>query len=107
VIKVTFRQADGSVRELEVPVGQTLREAAIAADVPGILGLCGGYSLCSTCHVYVAQEWFGRLPPMDEIEDSALDGAICDRLPNSRLSCQITASAEIDGFKVDIPPRQL
>jgi 2Fe-2S ferredoxin len=107
MVKVTFRQADGEARVLEVPAGHSLREAAMGADVPGILGLCGGFALCSTCHVYVAEEWIGRLPPMDDIEDSALDGTVCDRLPNSRLSCQLTAGPEIDGIVLEIPARQL
>ncbi|RUO31323.1 2Fe-2S iron-sulfur cluster-binding protein [Aliidiomarina sanyensis] len=103
--KALFIDAQGGEYELDVPVGQTLMEAATDAMLDGIIGECGGVMSCATCHVYVDQNWLGKLQPADDIEESMLDVA---REPkdNSRLSCQITMSEELDGIVVHMPRSQ-
>ena len=62
--------------------------------------------MCATCHVYVDEAWLGRLPPMSDEEDALLDGAAAERRANSRLSCQIKLSADLDGLILRLPERQ-
>ncbi|WP_194755913.1 2Fe-2S iron-sulfur cluster-binding protein [Aliidiomarina indica] len=103
--KAVFIDAKGGEYELEVPVGQSLMEAATDAMLDGIIGECGGVMSCATCHVYVDPEWLNKLQPADDIEESMIDVA---REPkeNSRLSCQITMSEELDGIVVHMPRSQ-
>ena len=64
---------------------------------------CGGACACATCHVYVEDDWFDKLPPQRAEEIDMLDMALAVQ-PNSRLSCQITCNAETDGIKVTLAP---
>lgn len=75
--------------------------AAVANDVSGIDGDCGGEMSCATCHVYVHPEWFDRLPARDMYEDALLESTM-DPRPNSRLSCQIPVTPELDGLTVTV-----
>jgi 2Fe-2S ferredoxin len=79
---------------------------AVRHGVPGIVGECGGVLSCATCHVFVDEADFGRLPPMSDAEDEMLDGAAEDRRPNSRLSCQIKLGAELGDLRVCTPEFQ-
>jgi 2Fe-2S ferredoxin len=97
--KVVFVDPEGARHEVEVPVGNTLMEAAIDNDVPGIVAECGGACACATCHAYIDESWIGRLPEMEDMEDAMLDSAL-DRKENSRLTCQITMTDEYDGIEV-------
>jgi 2Fe-2S ferredoxin len=63
--------------------------------------------MCATCHVYVEPDQLGILPPMTDEEDALLDGAAAERLPNSRLSCQIKVTPDVEGLIVHLPNRQL
>jgi 2Fe-2S ferredoxin len=74
-------------------------EAAIDNDIEGITAECGGACACATCHSYVSPEWLARLPKMDDMEDAMLDSAM-DRENNSRLTCQITMTGELDGLEI-------
>lgn len=104
-IKVTFVQEDGVEKTIEnVALGQSLMEAARANSVEGILGECGGSCICATCHVYVDPKWQAIVGPADEIEASVLDMVSDVQRSNSRLSCQIKASVELDGLKVTVAP---
>lgn len=104
-IKVTFVQEDGVEKTLEnVALGQTLMEAARAGSVEGILGECGGSCICATCHVYVDPTWLAAVGPADEVEASVLDMVSDVQRSNSRLSCQIKASFELDGLRVTVAP---
>ena len=103
----TYIAHDGSVRRLEVDDGTSVMQAAIANGVAGIVAECGGSQMCATCHVYVADEWTEKIAPMQATEDAMLDTAASERKPNSRLSCQIVMSPELDGLVVHMPERQV
>jgi len=103
---INFILADGSERGLEAPEGVSVMAAATGSGVPGIVAECGGSAMCATCHVYVNPQWLVRLPPPLANELEMLDCTAAERLPNSRLSCQIKLSAELDGIAVRIPDRQ-
>ncbi len=98
--------ATGTERTLEAQPGQSLMQAAIAANAPGIEGDCGGLLTCATCHVYVREPWLAQLSPLVADEDSMLDFAAAERRPNSRLSCQIALTPELDGLVVELPNTQ-
>ena len=102
--KVTYRQQDGSEQTIDVPVGWSLMEAAIQNNVAGIIAECGGGCACATCHVYVLDA--DKLPPIADMEGDMLECTAAERQPNSRLSCQIKMSADMDGLVVQIPARQ-
>jgi 2Fe-2S ferredoxin len=107
MITVTLVSPDtGAERTLEAQPGQSLMQAAIAANAPGIEGDCGGLLTCATCHVYVREPWLPQLPPMVPDEDSMLDFAAAERRPNSRLSCQIALTPALNGLVVDLPSSQ-
>ena len=80
-------------------------EAAVQNMIPGIDADCGGACACATCHVYVAAEWLPKLKAKDDMEESMLDFAE-DVQENSRLSCQIIMSDELDGITVTTPESQ-
>ena len=97
--KVIFFGPDGVRHEVGAPVGNTVMEIAVDNDIPGIVAECGGACACATCHSYVSSAWFVRLPKMDDMEDAMLDSAM-DRKDNSRLTCQITMTDELDGLEI-------
>lgn len=104
-IKITFEDASGAARTVEVAPLGTVMEAALLNNVAGIVAECGGGCSCATCHVHVADEWADRLPaPAPEESELVefLDGAG----PTSRLSCQIELGPELDGLTVRTPPEQ-
>jgi 2Fe-2S ferredoxin len=104
--KVTYIEPQGAAKTVDAPAGTTAMEAAIDNDVAGIVAECGGACSCATCHVYVDEAWLDKLPPPDPLEDGMLDCAL-ERRPNSRLSCQLRLSDELDGITVEIPPAQI
>jgi ferredoxin, 2Fe-2S len=103
--KVTYIGADGSRYEVEAENGSTVMENAIRNGVPGIEAECGGACACATCHVYVDEEWFQKTGGPSPMEEDMLDFAY-ELKPNSRLSCQITVSDELDGLVVTVPDKQ-
>jgi ferredoxin, 2Fe-2S len=92
--------------DLACKTGQSLMQAAVAANVRGIEGECGGMMTCGTCHVYVREPHAGRLPPRSADEDGMLEFTASPRRANSRLSCQIQLVGALDGLAVDLPPSQ-
>lgn len=100
-ILVTAR--DGGTRLFQAAAGQSLKDALKSAGVEEILGLCGGFASCGTCHVHVAVDWLERLPPMLPEEDELL-GFSDWRKPNSRLACQIAFTDQLDGIAVTVAP---
>jgi len=107
VPKVTYIHLDGTRDELELPVGTSVMEGATSYGIDGIVAECGGNAMCATCHVYIEPEQLGLLPPMGPDEDALLDGAAAERRENSRLSCQIRMTPELDGLTVRLPERQV
>ena len=81
-------------------------EGAIRNAIPGIEAECGGACACATCHVFVREDCLSQLPPMEDMEDEMLYGTAVDREENSRLSCQIRLTNELDLF-VTTPETQV
>ena len=100
-IRVTFITRRNERVEAEAEPGTRLLELGQASGLP-LEGTCEGQMACSTCHVIVAREWFGKLPPASEEEEDMLDLA-ADVEATSRLSCQIVLTAELDGLEVRVP----
>ncbi|MEO5708044.1 MAG: 2Fe-2S iron-sulfur cluster-binding protein [Alteraurantiacibacter sp.] len=100
-MKVIFITRDGQRVEAEGKPGARLLEVAQAAGMP-LEGTCEGQMACSTCHVVVGPNWFGKLPPASDDEEDMLDLA-AGLAATSRLSCQILLTEELDGLEVRIP----
>ena len=103
---ITYKAYDGGTRQAEVPVGSTVMQGAVKNGIDGIIAECGGNCMCATCHVYVASEWLDKLSPVGDTEDAMLESTAAERLPNSRLSCQIKVTAELNGLVVMTPESQ-
>ena len=93
----------GQQLTLEGMHGVSVMEIIRDGGVDEVLALCGGCCSCATCHVYVDQEFAGLLPPRGANEHELLDVS-AHRRENSRLSCQITFIAALDGLRVSIAP---
>lgn len=106
-MKVTFVAADGASTLVEADDGESLMQAAIANDVDGILGECGGSMMCATCHCYVDEAWADQAGPRVDGEEDMLECAADELRPTSRLSCQIRMRAGIDGIVVHLPKTQV
>ena len=103
--RITYVAHDGTRFEVDADNGSTVMENAIRNGVPGIEAECGGACACATCHVYVDQEWSDTVGSPEPMEEDMLDFAY-DVRPNSRLSCQIRVSDDLDGLVVTVPERQ-
>ena len=104
--KITYIEDNGKSHQIDVANGLTVMEGAIQNNIPGIDADCGGSMACATCHVYVKEEWFNKLPKKATGEDDMLDQAY-EPKANSRLSCQITVSDELDGLVVHLPEKHI
>jgi len=104
--EVSYIEPTGEKKSIDVPVGTTLMVAAVKNGIEGIIGECGGVCMCATCHVYVRDEYLDRLPPILDTEEAVLEVTNAERLPNSRLSCQIKMTDQLDGLTVQVPPSQ-
>ncbi|MDX2484370.1 MAG: 2Fe-2S iron-sulfur cluster-binding protein [Pseudodonghicola sp.] len=100
---VTWNLPDGGTITAEVNTGLSLMEAAVANDVPNVIGECGGCLSCATCHVYVHEAWRDKVGAPGETEDVMLDMVAGERTEASRLSCQIEASEALDGLVLIVP----
>ena len=103
--QVTYIEHDGTEHRIELEEGLSVMRGAVDNGVPGIDADCGGECACATCHVYVDEEWLARTGRPGEQEASMLSFAATAQ-PNSRLSCQITMSAALDGLVVRLPEAQ-
>jgi len=101
-MKIIATDRNGETREIEGRDGWSVMEILRDADLP-ITAECGGACACATCHVYVEDGWYEKLPPPSDAETDMLDMALAVE-PNSRLSCQITCSDALDGIKVTLAP---
>jgi 2Fe-2S ferredoxin len=106
MVKAVYIDCEGVEEELDVPEGWSLMQAAIGEGVDGIEGECGGSGCCATCHVYVDDAYLDKLEPMSDTENGMLDNTVSERTANSRLACQIKASAALDGIILRLPEAQ-
>jgi len=91
---------------IDLTNGITIMHGAIAHGIAGIVAECGGNAMCATCHVYVEPSQFSNLTAMSDEEDALLDSVAAERRPNSRLSCQLKVSSELEGLIVYVAPTQ-
>ena len=104
--KITYIEHTGKNHTIDVTNGLSVMEGAVQNNIPGIDADCGGSMACATCHVYVKEEWFNKLPKKEDGEEDMLDMAF-EPKKNSRLSCQIMVSDELDGLIVNLPEKQV
>ena len=103
--KITYTDSQGNSKTIDVEKGLTVMEGAIQNNIPGIDADCGGSMACATCHVYVEEKWFSKLPKAEDAEVDMIDMAY-EPKKNSRLSCQLIVSDELDGLIVTTPAKQ-
>ena len=103
--KITYIEYNGKTHRIDVAKGLSVMEGAVQNNISGIDADCGGGMACATCHVYVKEEWFDKLPKKEDGEEDMIDMA---HAPNkfSRLSCQLTVSEELEGLVVKLPEKQ-
>ena len=103
--KITYIEHNGKPHNVEVPNGLSVMEGAVQNNIPGIDADCGGSCACATCHVYVDEKWFSKLPNKENAEEDMLDMAF---EPNefSRLGCQITITDDLNEMVVKMPSKQ-
>ena len=104
--KITYVEHGGKSHTIEVANGLSVMEGAVQNNIPGIDADCGGSMACATCHVYVKEEWFNKLPKKEDGEEDMLDMAF-EPKTNSRLSCQLMVSDQLDGLVVNLPEKQV
>ena len=103
--KITYKDHQGNSKTIDVDNGLSVMEGAIQKEIPGIDADCGGSMACATCHVYVSDEWINKISKPEDAEIDMIDMAY-EPKKNSRLSCQIIVSDELDGLIVNLPERQ-
>ena len=103
--KIIYNDFSGNQKEIEVPKGLSVMEGAVRNNIPGIDADCGGSMACATCHVYVKEEWLDKLNKIENGEQDMIDMAY-EPKKNSRLSCQLVVSDELDGLEVTTPLKQ-
>ena len=104
--QITYIEASGQSTTVDLPDGWSLMQGATTHGVDGIIGECGGSCACATCHCYVDEARLGDLPPPSEGELAMLENVASERRPNSRLACQLKASAALEGLVVHLPETQ-
>ena len=103
--KITYKDFQGNSKSIDLDNGLSVMEGAIQNEIPGIDADCGGGMACATCHVYVEENWFNKIPKAEDAEVDMIDMAF-EPKKNSRLSCQIIVSNELDGLEVITPEKQ-
>ncbi len=103
--KITFKDHQGNSKTIDVDNGLSVMEGAIQKEIPGIDADCGGSMACATCHVYVSDEWINKISKPEDAEIDMIDMAY-EPKKNSRLSCQIIVSDDLDGLEVTTPEKQ-
>ena len=104
--KIKYIEFNGVEHELDIAADLSVMQGAVNNSVQGIIGDCGGACSCATCHVYVDPAWVNQVGEKSESELALLE-EVCDGQPNSRLSCQIKVTAELDGLVVRLPEKQV
>ena len=103
---ITFIHPDKRREAVNAEIGDSAMRTALSHGIDEIVAECGGNAVCATCHVYVDEAWLPKLVPVAADEDDLLDGTATERLPNSRLSCQIRITPALDGLVLRLPERQ-
>jgi 2Fe-2S ferredoxin len=106
-VPIVFVAPDGLQHQVVAVVGDSVMATALANDVPGIVATCGGSAMCATCHVYVDEAHVDRLDAPGPEEDGLLGFTMAERLPTSRLSCQVIVTPALSGLEVRIPETQV
>jgi 2Fe-2S ferredoxin len=101
--KLVVTDMEGNTREVDAEIGISVMEVIRDNDFDDLAALCGGCCSCATCHVYIDENWTSKLDAVEADEDELLSMAE-SRQANSRLSCQIEMSDELDGMPVTIAP---
>ena len=104
--RVTYIATDGKETTLDIDVGTSVMQAAVLNGVDGIVAECGGSCMCATCHVYVRDDQLALVPALGEDEEAMLEGTASPRRANSRLSCQLVMTPEMEGLVVYLPETQ-
>ena len=103
--KIVYKEKSGESKTIDVENGLSVMEGAIQNNVPGIDADCGGSMACATCHVYVQEDWLDKLNKIEDSEQDMLDMAHNPK-KNSRLSCQLIVTDELNGLVVTTPEKQ-
>ena len=107
---ITYVDPSGGRHEIEAQPGDSVMETAVKNGVPGIIGECGGFLSCASCHVFVTDEWIDQVGRAEDVEDDTehviLDSAAAERQPGSRLSCQVKVTDDLHGLVVHVAPEQ-
>ena len=103
--KIVFVEFNGTEHSVEAKAGDTVMQTATHHMIPGILADCGGNCACATCHVYIAEPWAGKIAAPSKEEKEMIECALYVT-PESRLSCQITVTPDVDGLLVRLPESQ-
>ena len=104
--KITYIDSTGEQRTIDIEKGLTVMEGAVQNNISGIDADCGGGMACVTCHVYVKEEWLNKLPKAEDAEQDMIDMAF-EPKKNSRLSCQLMVTDQIEGLVVNLPEKQV
>ena len=103
--KITYKDFQGNSKTIDVENGLSVMEGAVQNEIQGIDADCGGSMACATCHVYVKDEWLNKIHKAEDAEVDMIDMAY-EPKKNSRLSCQIIVSDELDGLEITTPEKQ-
>ena len=104
--KITYIESNGKTHTVDVANGLSVMEGAVQNNIPGIDADCGGSMACATCHVYVKEQWFDKLPKKEDGEEDMLAMAF-EPSKFSRLSCQLMVADELEGLVVNLPTKQV
>ena len=105
MVSITFIEHSGTEHTVEAEEGKSVMMSAVDNSVPGIDADCGGACACATCHIFVPAEWQDKTGERNAMEESMLQLAE-GVMENSRLSCQIEVSNELNGLVVHMPESQ-
>jgi 2Fe-2S ferredoxin len=103
--KIVFIEHDGAEHPVDAAIGRSVMQAAVDNMVPGIVADCGGSCSCGTCHGFIDERWLAKVPAVKSDEGSMLEGLI-ETQANSRLTCQIDVTPDLDGMIVRLPKSQ-
>lgn len=104
--KITYIEFSGAENVLDIEPGTSVMQGAVGNSVRGIIGDCGGACSCATCHIYVDSAWLDKVGEKSAMEEALLE-EVCEAQSNSRLSCQINVTEELDGLVVRMPAKQV